>query len=224
MQLIKQLYIKERRIQAQEHEEARRHKEHKRRVPQRLPVNQRALTARGRHARPHEGDRHGRDAEQDEGDHARGPPKADTADEAAENDGEDDARERAAGAGDADGERPARAEVLREDGRRRQEHQAHAHADAHALREQDVPVRRPERRHEHAEHEQELAREEQVPEVACVVEGACHHADEHEEAGLQGADPGDGRRRLGREQVGFVVRLEYPEAVHQAPGSHERRP
>lgn len=191
MQLVEQLDVEEGRIEAQEHEEARDDEQHKRRVAQRIVVDERAFATGRRQPRLHE--RHGNRAEreQEEGNHPRRPAEAHHGQEVAEDEGEHDPGQRAARAREADGERAAGAKVLRQDGRGRQEGQAHPYADAHALREEDVPVRRPQRGHELAEHDEEEAREEEVAEIPGVVEGAGDHADEHHEAGLQGADPGD---------------------------------
>ena len=132
-----------------------------------------------------------------------------------EDDGVEHAAEAAARGGDAGGERLARGEVGAHDGDGGHEEAAEADAGADALREHDLPVRRAEGRHHHAEDDEEGACGDQGAEVACVVERAGRDAHEQEEVGLDGPDPGDVRRRLGQGRL--VVRLVDAEGVDYAP-------
>lgn len=145
--------------------------------------------------------------EDDEAQHARRPREANLRQQLVEDDGVDDAAEGAAGGRDADGHADARAEVRAQDGDGGDEQRARADADAERLREKDLPVRRAQGEHHLPEDEHEGAEQQELAEVARVVDGACQRADFEEEEGLDAADPGDAGGRGGGEKCGFVVCL-----------------
>lgn len=89
------------------------------------------------------------------------------------------------------------------------------HADP--LAEKHLPVRGAQAEHHDAEDDEEVTRNEHDAEVAQVEERARQHAEENQQPGLHGADPGDGAWSRRREKVGFVVRLECAVAEREAP-------
>ena len=90
-----------------------------------------------------------------------------------------------------------------------------ANASADALRQEQVPIPRRERSHEDAYELQHGTRDEHSAKVARVGGAAGDGSDGEQEEDLDGADPGDGGRRL--VQGVDVVGLEYSEGVDVAP-------
>lgn len=163
------------------------------------------LAGEDAHAHYRARDDHG--GEDDEAQHAGGPCEADLRQQLVEDDGVDDAAEGGAGGRDADGHADARAEVRAQNGDGGDEQRARADADAERLREEDLPVRRAQGEHHLPEHEHEGAEQQELAEVARVVDGACQRADFEEEEGLNAADPGDAGGGGGGEECGLVVGL-----------------
>ena len=124
---------------------------------------------------------------------------------------------------DPDRQAPLLAEVGRQDAHARAKQAPVAQAHAHALREEELPVRTVgEGGGEDAEDLQGSAQDENVPEVARVGETAGEGADEEDEEDLHRADPGDvGGGAGGQGRVGGVVGLEDAVAVDEAPCAHD---
>lgn len=88
-------------------------------------------------------------------------------------------------------------------------------ADANALCEEELPVRRALGRGEYANGEESRAREENSAEVARVREATGEGADKEEQEDIERADPGDLARGAAQERR--VVRLEGAKGVGPAP-------
>lgn len=82
-------------------------------------------------------------------------------------------------------------EVGADDGDGGHEQATEAQADADRLREHDLPVLVAEGDHYHAEDDKEGTRNDEGTKIASVVEGPGCNADDEEQVGLDGADPGD---------------------------------
>ena len=140
-----------------------------------------------------------------------GPGETDPGQEVTTEDGEDDATETASRGLDAIHQAPplAPSKVMTEAADAGGEHDPHADADANAVSEEKLPVDLCDRGHEHAKHVERPAREDQVFEVPGVEERAGEAAEQRGEAELDGTDPGDLRRRVGRELVERIVALKH---------------
>lgn len=130
--------------------------------------------------------------------------------------GEDEPARRAAARADADGEPAPRRKVRRHRRHDGAKQAPVAQAHAHPLRQEQLPVRRAERRGHEADQLEERAQQEQRAEVARVRGAAREGTDEEEEEDLDGPDPGDGRG--GEAEGGGVVGLEDAKGVDVAPG------
>lgn len=109
-----------------------------------------------------------------------------------EDDGVNDAAERGARRRNANRCTDPRGEIRRQDRHAGHEQRARTDADAEGLREENLPVLVTQGQHHLAEDEHDAAKDEELAEVACVVDGARQSADHEEEKRLDGADPGDG--------------------------------
>ena len=106
----------------------------------------------------------------------------------------------------------------------RQKQHAAAHADASSLRQQQLVVFGAEAGHQHAEDFKATTNGEDVSQEAKVEQYPRKDTGEHGQKGLERSDPGDGRRRGGRNQCGGVVGLEYTKGRCESPGwSFSRR-
>ena len=166
---------------------------------------------------PHHG--HGKEhcTQADEAQHPRRPPKPNLRIQLAEHDGVNNATETRPRRGDPVRQSAPFREVLWQDRDGRHEQASVANTDADRLREQGLPVLRAQGGHHEAEGDEDGTRDDELAEITFIIEWSGHDADEHEEEGLDGADPTDGRGGLVPERVGLVVRLEHTEGVDRAP-------
>lgn len=148
----------------------------------------------------------------EEGDDAHGPAEAHGGVEPAEDDRVDDAPDAAPAGREAVGQgQQARVEPQAGHADGQDGEAARPHPDADALGEQQLPQVRGGALGRGATDDKQAAEGQEVLEVAHVEEWTRHEAQEDHEEGLQGADGGYLKGRVGREQVGGVVRLERAE-------------
>lgn len=96
--------------------------------------------------------------------------------------------------------------------------QTRAQPHAQPLAQEDLLVRRAKAQHHDTKHDEEVAHQQHGAEVPQIEKRPGQHADDNEQPGLHGTDPGYRRRRGVAEQRGFVVGLEGAVGQRETPG------
>ena len=119
---------------------------------------------------------------------------------------------------DTDGKGTVLHKVGGHDGDAGHEHHACTETSAEALRKHDLVVFLRKAGHHRAEDDEKGSDAEEGVGVASIKDGSCDNADKKEQGGLNGTNPGDGRRRARTKKVKLVIRLVRPKGVDDAPG------
>lgn len=85
---------------------------------------------------------------------------------------------------------------------------------------EDLIVFSRQRGHHQTKHNEERSNDNEAFEIAPVEYWANNHADEEEKKPLDSADPRDGRGRIVGKKNIFIVALEHPKCVDDAPRSN----
>ena len=203
-------------VVAQEPDELRQAEERESDLLERRELEQTPLVLSGE-PDAHDRDGHGARSQAHKGQGPRRPPESNLLLEPVEYDRIDDAADAAARRGDPVREGPSFLEILRQQRHRRHKHAACADPDADALRQHDLVVLGREARHHVAKDNHKPSEGEKGVKIARVKERSGNDAEKHEEESLDGSYPGDRRRGLVWQNLLFVVGLEYPESIDDAP-------
>ena len=126
--------------------------------------------------------------------------------------------ETATAGADTDGKGTVLHKVGGHDGDAGHEHHACTETSAEALRKYDLVVFLRKAGHHRAEDDEKGSDAEEGVGVTSIKDGSCDNADKKEQGGLNGTNPGDGRRRARTKKVKLVIRLVRPKGVDDTPG------
>ena len=126
--------------------------------------------------------------------------------------------ETAAAGADTDGKGTVLLKVGGHNGDAGHEHHACTETGTEALGKCDLVVFLREAGHHRAEDDEKRPDTKEGVGVTSIEDGTCDDADEKEQGGLNGTNPGDGRWRARTKKVKFVIRLVRPKSIDDAPG------